>query len=144
MNDSAFVKCAQIVLRVGLGTAFLSASADRFGLWGPNGAPGVSWGDWSHFMVYASKLNWFTPAPLVPIAAGIATAAEVVFGIALLTGIYLRWAALGSAALLGIFFIAMAGASGIKAPLDYSVLSGLGGAFLLAALNPPPEAKLNQ
>src|SRR5437899_12739196 len=35
-----------------LGASFLSAVADRFGLWGPHGAKNVSWGDFAHFVEY--------------------------------------------------------------------------------------------
>lgn len=45
--------------RVALGTAFLSAVADRFGLWGPPDATNVAWGDMTRFLAYANRLNWF-------------------------------------------------------------------------------------
>jgi len=40
---------ARLFARLALGTSFMSAAADRFGLWGPYGAKNVSWGDFTHF-----------------------------------------------------------------------------------------------
>jgi hypothetical protein len=38
----------RLFARFALGASFLSAVADRFGLWGPHGAKNVSWGvGWS-------------------------------------------------------------------------------------------------
>src|SRR5262245_42570834 len=41
-----------VALRVLLGLDFLGSVADRFGLLGPPGAAGVSWGDFGHFVIY--------------------------------------------------------------------------------------------
>ncbi len=41
-----------------LAAGFLSAVADRFGLWGPTGTPGVAWGGFDPFLVYTRKLLW--------------------------------------------------------------------------------------
>ena len=48
-----------VFLRCALGTAFLSAVADRFGVWGAPGQPGVAWGDFAHFQIYAAQVNAF-------------------------------------------------------------------------------------
>jgi membrane fusion protein, multidrug efflux system len=48
-----------VFLRLALGLAFLSAVADRFGLWGGYGQPHVAWGDFARFIAYTGKLNWF-------------------------------------------------------------------------------------
>jgi uncharacterized membrane protein YphA (DoxX/SURF4 family) len=119
-------------LRLSLATAFLSAVGDRLGAWGPHGSPHASWGDWQHFRVYADRLNWYMPAAVQPAAAVLATAAEAIFGIALITGFRLREAAIGSGVLLTIFGISMTLALGVKAPLDYSVFTGAVAAFALA------------
>jgi len=37
---------AGLILRIVLGITMLSAVADRFGLWGAPGDPGVAWGNW--------------------------------------------------------------------------------------------------
>jgi hypothetical protein len=58
------------------------------------------------------------PAAVRPAAAVLATAGEVIFAIALVTGSRLREAAIGSGVLLTILLISMALALGMKAPRD--------------------------
>lgn len=123
---------AAVFLRAALGFSFLSAVADRFGLWGAYGQPHVAWGDFSHFVVYTGKLNWFVPAPAISALAWMATAAETVLGVALLLGVFPRLIAALSGMLLLTFALTMTLALGIKAPLDASVFSASAGAFLLA------------
>jgi putative oxidoreductase len=133
MNSATVVGAAQWFLRVALAAGFLSAVADRFGLWGPAGAANVAWGAWQPFVDYVAKLNWFAPPASTPILAWAATVAEVVLGIGLLIGWQLRWFALAAGLLLLSFAITMTLALGVKAPLDFSVFAAAGGAFLLAA-----------
>lgn len=133
MNSATVVGAAQWFLRVALAAGFLSAVADRFGLWGPAGAANVAWGAWQAFVDYVAKLNWFAPPASTPILAWAATVAEVVLGIGLLIGWQLRWFALAAGLLLLSFAITMTLALGVKAPLDFSVFAAAGGAFLLAA-----------
>jgi uncharacterized membrane protein YphA (DoxX/SURF4 family) len=133
MNSTTVVGAAQWFLRVALAAGFLSAVADRFGLWGPVGAANVAWGAWQPFVDYVAKLNWFAPPASTPILAWAATVAEVVLGIGLLIGWQLRWFALAAGLLLLSFAITMTLALGVKAPLDFSVFAAAGGAFLLAA-----------
>jgi uncharacterized membrane protein YphA (DoxX/SURF4 family) len=121
-----------VFLRVALAVSFLSAVADRFGLWGAFGQPYVAWGTFARFVAYTRTLNWFLPGPAAPTLAIVATCAETVLGILLLLGWQTRTTALLSGGLLLLFAITMAGALGIKAPLDASVFSAAGGAFLLA------------
>src|SRR6202012_337528 len=123
MKSDSFLRVSIWSLRVALAAAFLSAVADRFGFWGPNGTHGVGWGDWSHFVAYTGKLLWFLPSALVNPAAWVATIAEAGLAIALLTGLAPRIVALASAVLLASFALAMAIALGVKAPLDYSVFT---------------------
>ena len=125
---------AKWFLRLGLAAGFLSAIADRFGLWGSPGAPNVAWGEWSAFVDYVATLNWFAPAPLIPALAWAATLAETLFAFGLLVGWKLRWFALASGLLLVLFALTMTIALGVKAPLDYSVFAAAAGAFLLAAI----------
>jgi len=117
-----------------LAAGFLSAVGDRLAAWGPHGSPHVSWGDWQHFRIYADRLNWYMPAAVRPAAAVLATAAEAIFAIALITGFRLREAAIGSGVLLTIFGISMALVLGTKPPLDYSVFTAAAAAFSLAVL----------
>jgi uncharacterized membrane protein YphA (DoxX/SURF4 family) len=133
MNSVTVVGAAQWFLRVALAAGFLSAVADRFGLWGPAGATNVAWGAWQPFVDYVAKLNWFAPPASIPILAWTSTVAEVVLGIGLLIGWQLRWFALGAGLLLLSFAATMTLALGPKAPLDFSVFAAAGGAFLLAA-----------
>jgi uncharacterized membrane protein YphA (DoxX/SURF4 family) len=133
MNSTTVFGAAQWFLRVALAAGFLSAVADRFGLWGPAGAANVAWGAWQPFVDYVAKLNWFAPPASTPILAWAATVAEVVLGIGLLIGWQLRWFALAAGLLLLSFAITMTLALGVKAPLDFSVFAAAGGAFLLAA-----------
>jgi uncharacterized membrane protein YphA (DoxX/SURF4 family) len=126
------MKFSSIFLRFALGSSFLSAVADRFGLWGPYGHPNVAWGQYARFVDYTAELNWFLPAAAIPFLAGIATAAEILFGLLLVLGWKTRITALLSGVLLTSFALTMAVALGIKAPLDFSVFSAAGGALLLA------------
>jgi putative oxidoreductase len=132
MDRVAVLKVATWFLRLSVAMGFLSAVADRFGLWGPPGAPGIVWGAWPPFVAYVATLNWFAPPPIVPILAWAATVAEVVLALGLVLGWQLRWFALGSGVLLLAFALTMTSAVGIKAPLDYSVFAAAAGAFFLS------------
>jgi uncharacterized protein (DUF1330 family)/uncharacterized membrane protein YphA (DoxX/SURF4 family) len=127
---------AQWFLRVSLAVAFFSAVTDRFGFWGPPGAPNVAWGDWSSFLNYVAVLNGFAPKVIIPALAWAATIAEVVLAVGLVVGWRMRLVALMSGFLLLLFAVAMTFELGIKAPLDYSVFGVAAGAFLLAAISP--------
>lgn len=128
---------SSVFLRFALGISFLSAVADRFGLWGVYGQPDVSWGNYARFVDYTAKLNWFLPAATIPALAMTATAAETLFGLLLILGWKTRLVALLSGALLAIFALTMTVALGVKAPLNFSVFSVAGGALLLAARDCP-------
>ena len=119
-------------LRYALGLGFLSAVADRFGLWGPFGTPNVSWGNFSRFLEYTHTINWYAPAGMIPALGIIATVAELLFGLLLLVGWHTRATAVLSGLLLLVFGVSMALGLGAQAPLNYSVFTGAGGAFLLA------------
>jgi hypothetical protein len=69
---------------------------------------------------------------MIPALGVIATGAESLFGLLLLVGWYTRVTALLSGLLLIVFGVSMALGLGVKAPLDYAVFTGAGGAFLLA------------
>jgi uncharacterized membrane protein YphA (DoxX/SURF4 family) len=132
VRDSKFAGYATLLLRVGLGVGFLSAVADRLGLWGAYGQPNVEWGNFSRFLEYTHALNWYLPAGMILPLGVIATGAEILFGLLLLAGWRTRAAALLSALLMLTFGVAMTLALGVKAPLNYAVLTGIGGALLLA------------
>src|SRR5215467_7240345 len=103
MNSVTIKRAAEWLLRIALSIAFLSAVADRFGLWGKPGAPGVAWGDWQHFLSYSDQLNSWLPAALRAPAAWLATAAEVLLAVVLLIPIGTRWAAAAAGILLCVF-----------------------------------------
>lgn len=124
----------QLFTRFALGCGFLSAVADRFGLWGPPGSAHAVWGDYMHFEAYTAHLNAIVPALFIPSLSGISTGLEILFGIALLFGVFTRLASLGSAALLAAFACAMTLTLGVKAPLDFSVFSACAAALLLATV----------
>jgi uncharacterized membrane protein YphA (DoxX/SURF4 family) len=124
---------ATVFVRFAVGFSFLSAVADRFGLWGAYGQPHVAWGDFSRFTAYTGSLLWFLPSVVYPVMAWTATAAEIVFGLALIIGLFTRMVAFLSGTLLLTFALTMTFSLGIKAPFDFSVFSASAGAFLLAA-----------
>jgi uncharacterized membrane protein YphA (DoxX/SURF4 family) len=127
-----FAKFSSVFLRLALGISFLSAVADRFGIWGVYGQRNVAWGNYARFVDYTAKLDWFLPATMIPTVALIATAAEALFGLLLVLGWKTRITAFLSGVLLTAFALAMTVALGVKAPLNFSVFSAAGGAFLLA------------
>ena len=136
LKQSHLRRLAVWLTRVALAFSFLSAVADRFGLWGQFGVAGVSWGDFERFTAYTAQLLWFLPPSLVPPAAVLATAAEVIVAGGLLVGWRLRWWAFAAAALLLSFALAMTFALGLKAPTDYSVWTAAAAAFLLGVVAP--------
>src|SRR5262245_12894421 len=133
-----FRRPASLYLRLALGVTFLSAVADRFGLWGPPGGHNVAWGNFTQFTQYTAKVNPWSPPGLVPMIAWLATVAEIILGVALLLGLYTRGAALGSGVLLSLFALGMTIGTGVKTALDASVFSAAAGAFGLALLGPGP------
>ena len=131
------MQIAKILLRLSLSAAFLSAIADRFGLYGPPGTTGVSWGDWSHFLQFVAYLNWFVPKAVIPTLGIVETIIEFILAVWLLLGFYPRIVAWASAGLLGVFALTMTIALGIKAPLGYGVFTAVAAALLLGAVSLP-------
>jgi hypothetical protein len=129
---SALERTALLYARFALGTAFLSAVADRFGLWGAHGATNVAWGDMGSFLAYAGRLNWFLPAGMVTLVGWTATVLEIALGMLLLAGYRLPITAAASGVLLASFALAMTCSTGVKTAFDASVYSASAGAFLLA------------
>lgn len=129
----AYLSYMQFLLRFSLGAGFIVADLDRFGLLGPPGTKGVSWGNWEQFSIYAHKLMPFFPYSFAEFLAIVATIAELIFGILLIIGLFTRWASIGSALVLFGFALSMAISLGIHAPVNYSVFTAAAGAFLLAS-----------
>lgn len=122
---------SQLFVRLAVSTAFLSAVADRLGLWGVPGASHVSWGNWANFVAYSNTLNFFVPETLGNILAIGATLLEVVLAILLLIGYKLRFTAFVAGILLICFGVVMTLSLGIKSTFDYSVWVGAAACFLL-------------
>ena len=107
--------------RLALAIGFLSAVADRLGLWTPLlGSENVVWGNMESFTAYTGVLLPWT-----------ATIAETILGILLLIGFQKRWVTLLSGILLLTFAFSMSFSLNVKAPFDYSVFAAAACAFLL-------------
>jgi uncharacterized membrane protein YphA (DoxX/SURF4 family) len=120
-----------IFMRISLGFAFLSAVADRFGLWGKAGDPNVGWGNFQAFEEYVLYLNPYLGDPFLTIASWGVTLLEISLGILLIIGIKIKRVSFVSAILLFSFGLAMALVEGIKSPFNYSVFTASASAFLL-------------
>lgn len=121
-------------LRVALSASFASSLADRFGLLGKHGAPGVTWGTWKSFLGSSAQLTFWLPAVLRPAAAWGSTVLEVILVVALL--LPYRTALFGAlaGALLTAYALSLAFAYGLGISLAYSVWTAAAGAFVLATL----------
>lgn len=117
--------------RYALAVAFLSAVADRFGLWGSKEVLGVDWGDMQTFYGAVAQLNPWVPEALIPALSWFVTILEAVLGVLLIIGYRLRVTALVSAVLLLIFALTMSVFLSIKLPLNYSVFTAAACAFLV-------------
>lgn len=118
--------------RIALALSFLSAVADRFGLWTSLlGSENVAWGNMESFTAYTGILIPWAPKLILPFLAWSATIAEIVLGVLLLIGFQTRIVALLSGALLLTFGFSMLFFLNVKAPLDYSVFTAAACAFLL-------------
>src|SRR5215217_1534059 len=121
---------ASVGLRLALAFSFLSAVADRFGLWGVPGAANVAWGNFGEFLKYTVLVLPFVPAGVVPLFGWVATIGEILLALGLLAGWQLRWFALGSAVLLFSFAASMTLALGGEPAFSYSVWTACGAALL--------------
>lgn len=131
--DRALAKDSTLAFaRLALGAGFLSAVADRFGLWGPYGTQGVAWGDFDHFLVYTHHLTSVLSVRVSDALGVVATSAEIVLGFLLLLGLRIRLISLLSGFLLLSFGAAMAAAIGPKSPLDASVFSAAAAALVIS------------
>lgn len=124
----------QLYLRFSIGLGFLIFGLDRLGVWGGYGTPGVSWGDWKHFMDYASSVMGFLPYSLANVLAIIATAAEIGVGLLLILGLWTRLAALAGGLLALSFAVSMAISFGVIKPMAYSVFTVSAASFLLSSV----------
>lgn len=117
---------------VALAAAFLSAVADRLGLWGPyTDGVIISWGSMSRFYQDVAALSPWAPAWAVPFLAWLVTVLEAGLGLLLIIGYRLRSTALFAALLLFIFALSMSAFVSVKLMLNFSVLTCTACALLL-------------
>ena len=124
-------RITKLFLRLALAISFLSAVADRFGVWGKE----ISvWGTWEAFLAYTKIINPWFPDAMIPALGIIATTAEIILAACLLVGFKTELAARLSAILLLLFALSMTFSTGIKGAFDYSVFSASAGAFALSLM----------
>ncbi len=124
-------KIIKLFLRLAISLGFLSAVADRFGLWSKD----ISvWGNWENFLNYTRTINPWIPNSLISTLAIIATAAEIIFAISLIIGLKTELFAKLSGFLLLIFALSMTFSTGIKGAFDFSVFAASAGAFGLSLM----------
>lgn len=122
-------KIIKLFLRFAIAFGFLSAVADRFGIWGKD----ISvWGNWENFLNYTQLINPWIPNSLISTLGIIATAAEIIFAIFLIIGFKTELFAKLSGYLMLIFALSMTFSTGIKGAFDYSVFAASAGAFALS------------
>lgn len=122
---------APLFARLALAGGFLSAVADRLGLWGPPGADGVAWGSVGRFLAYTETLNPWFPASWIPAVGAAVTVAEASLAVGLLAGWRTRFLGAASGFLLLAFGIGMTAGTGVKSALDASVFAAAAAGFLL-------------
>lgn len=129
-----FSKFLKVFLRLAVAAGFLSAVADRFGLWSPDVS---AWGNWDSFVAYTAAINPWLPESIVNFTAYLSTIAEGVLAIMLLIGFKTKWAGIISGILLLSFALAMSLSSplGVKRAFDASVFAASGAAFAISVIN---------
>jgi len=134
---------SELYLRFALGIGFILPVMDRFGWLGVAGQNGTAWGNWSNFLSYTHSLMPYMNDSLTSVFATVATAAEIVFGIMLLIGYKIKWAAFGSFLLTLGFALSMLFFANYRAPFSYSVFV-CSAASLFLACKIHSDDKLNK
>jgi len=124
-------KIIEWFLRIALSASFLSAVADRFGLWRKELS---AWGNWDNYIAYTRTLIPFLPNSIIQFAGIAGTLLEVACGIGLLTNYRTSLLAKCSGFLLLSFALAMTFSTSVKGPLDYSVFTASAAAFSLSVI----------
>ncbi|OUR94891.1 DoxX family protein [Flavobacteriales bacterium 34_180_T64] len=121
----------KLFLRFAIAIGFLSAVADRFGLWNKE----VSvWGNWNNFLEYTQIINPWIPSSMISSIGIIATAAEIVFAVCLIIGFKTELFAKLSGFLILLFALSMTFSTGVKGVFDFSVLTASAGSFVLSLI----------
>lgn len=124
-------KYLKLFLRFSIATGFLSAVADRFGLYSKSNSV---WGNWESFIAYTKVINPWFPEIIIPSIGVIVTLLEIIFALCLLIGFRVQLFAKLSGFLLLLFALSMTFSIGIKPVLDYSVFPVAAAAFILSTL----------
>ncbi|ORW95287.1 hypothetical protein [Mycolicibacter terrae] len=132
MHRPDSIGVVRLALRVSLAAAFLSAVADRFGLWELFGQG--NWGSMGPFTDYTHELVPFASGSLLTVIAWAATFTEAILGLLLLAGAWPQLVGGATCLVLTIFGTAMALSAGFEAPLSYSVFSAASAAAAYAVL----------
>lgn len=125
---------AQLLLRLMLGIGFLLPVMDRIGWFGPAGANGTSWGNWDNFIAYTHTLLPYMSSDGANFMGLIATAAEVILGVALIIGYQIRLASIGSFLLTLSFGLSMFFFEALRSPFNYSVFTASAASLLLSTI----------
>ena len=121
----------KLFLRLSISFSFLSAVADRLGLWN---AKYSVWGNWDNFLVYTKLINPWFPDRFIGLVGVVVTGFEIIFATCLIIGLRTELFAKLSGALLLTFALSMTLSTGIKGAFDYSVFSASAAAFALSFL----------
>ena len=122
-------KIIKLFLRTAISLGFLSAVADRLGMWPTETS---TWGNWESFLQYTQLINPWFPEAIIPAIGTIATIAEIIFALFLIVGFKTELFAKLSGMLLLIFALSMTFSTGIKGAFDYSVFTAAAAAFALS------------
>lgn len=128
-------KASLLFLRLSLAGSYLSALADRFGLWGKSGDAGVVWGNFRAFLDYTQYLNPWASTSLSDALGYTATALEFVLAIFLILGLRIKITSFISFVLLMLFALSMIFTGGIKGAFDYSVFTAAAASLLLFCIH---------
>lgn len=135
------VRGVLVAVRWALGTAFLSAVADRLGWWGLVGqGANTSWGGIGPYTDYVQQLLPVLSGWVLATVAWTATVAEIILGVLLLTGWRPRLVGAASCLLLIMFGVVMAISLGLETPFSYSVFTAASAAAVYAVLDEYPSA----
>lgn len=125
------MRSLKLFLRLSISVGFLSAVADRFGLWSQTNSV---WGNWENFLIYTKQINPLISERLIEPLGIIATAAELLFPVFLILGFKTELFAKLSGCLLLIFALSMTFSTGVKGALDFSVFTASAAAFALSSM----------
>lgn len=131
------IRAVRVALRLSLAAAFLSAVADRFGVWESLGQG--NWGSMGRFADYTHELVPFASGWSLTVIVWAATVTESTLGMLLLAGWWPQLVGGATCLVLIMFGTAMAVSHGIEEPLSYSVFSASSAAAAYAVLGTVPR-----